>query len=144
MDRFFDKVSSKGLWDCWEWQAGKFHNGYGKFRLDGKQRGAHRVSFELAYGAIPEGMCVMHDCDNKACVNPLHLSLGTVQDNVRDRDQKGRTASGEKIGASKITSADAAAIKQDIRTYREIAEDYGIQPSSVHNIKTGKTWRDVA
>lgn len=74
---------------CWEWTGWRAH-GYGYFFHEGKDQRAHRVSYELFVGSIPDGLVVMHSCDNRPCVNPDHLSVGTQADNVRDMVAKGR------------------------------------------------------
>jgi hypothetical protein len=92
-DRFWSKVRRGGTDECWEWTAGTNDDGYGVIKVDGRDTGAHRIAWVLIArrGPVPDGMVVMHSCDNPPCVNPAHLSLGTVADNNADRHAKGRT-----------------------------------------------------
>lgn len=92
-ERFWAKVNKTP--DCWLWGGATDRDGYGKIGERGESIGAHRVSYELANGPIPAGMCVLHSCDNPPCVNPGHLSIGTQADNMTDRDAKGRGPKGE-------------------------------------------------
>ena len=89
--RFNNKYEINQQNDCWEWQYSTNNIGYGMFRwAKGIMRTAHRVSYEMFIGPIPKGMCVCHKCDNPKCVNPDHLWLGTVKQNMQDKVLKGR------------------------------------------------------
>lgn len=90
--RLMARVVQEG--DCWVWTASKFNSGYGKITFNERQMGAHRASWLVFRGDIPAGICVLHKCDNRPCVNPDHLFLGTNLDNVRDKQAKGRARPG--------------------------------------------------
>lgn len=94
--RFWMKVKMKSQNDCWTWTAGRNGSGYGAFKANGGQHAAHRVSYELSFGKIQEGLFICHRCDNPVCVNPRHLFVGTHKDNMKDMSTKGRSASGER------------------------------------------------
>jgi hypothetical protein len=89
--RFWDKVKIAGPDECWEWQAHIGGNSYGKLTFNRTTYSAHRFCFMLEHHEIPDGMFVMHTCDNRICVNPKHLKLGTHKDNMRDMATKGRS-----------------------------------------------------
>lgn len=90
MLRFFDKIEKTDT--CWNFKGASRGNGYGAFKLSGKVVDAHRVSYMLHHGDIPDGLQVCHSCDNRKCVNPDHLFLGTGKDNMQDCKNKGRIA----------------------------------------------------
>lgn len=132
---------------CWIWlmTTGYRHGGvsYGRIYQKGLPVFAHRASWHIHKGPIPEGMNVLHKCDTPACVNPDHLFLGTHQDNMRDRGNKGRSASlsGEQNHSSKVTEQQAISIIVDDRPYQEIADQYGISYVQVKSIKSGRAWK---
>ncbi len=89
-ERFDEKYCLDEVTGCWNWIAAKTHQGYGKIHVNGKTTGAHRVSYELYVGQIPDGMIICHKCDNTSCVNYSHFFLGTYSDNTQDAIKKGR------------------------------------------------------
>lgn len=150
-DRFWPKVDKGDPDECWEWQGCILSTGYGSVGKGGLGNGsiaAHRASYELHYGEIPKGMVVMHTCDNRACVNPAHLRLGTHKENTHDMMAKGRhrfkAPLGEKSSLSKITEQAARFIKKHSEIpAAEIAEAFGIKYVAVWRIRTGRTWPHI-
>ena len=139
-----------GADECWEWTASLGSRGYGQFGVGYKLTGSHRVSYELANGAIPEGLLVCHHCDNKRCCNPAHLFLGTAQDNTQDMVNKGRhkyiSHYGEKHGKSKLTAEQVAEIRRRYSgKYGEkaaLAREYAVSPSQIGIIINNKNWQE--
>ena len=123
---------------CWIWLDGLFSGGYGCISFMGKPVAAHRASYELYCGPIPDKMLIRHGCDNRACVNPDHLKIGTVQDNSDDMVARGRSAHGHKNGRAKITDTQVISILTDDRPVKNIAREYGISRHQVWRIKSGR------
>jgi hypothetical protein len=98
--RFWTHVKKADGDACWEWQSTFFSNGYATFKMQGKQRHASRVAYELTHGPVADPLLfICHRCDNPGCVNPGHLFLGTAKDNTDDMWKKGRGSSGERHSA---------------------------------------------
>ena len=170
-ERFWKKVNKDGpvqghcehLGPCWIWMASKRNKGYGAFCyakngivIHGR---AHRYVWELYYGPISEGLCVLHACDTPACVNPSHLWLGTKADNNADMIQKGRKVKGGTYAAGKYKHGkhhhnarlDAEKICRIRQTYAggitslsKIAQEYGLATSHVYRIVKRQAWRHIA
>ena len=156
IERFWSKVDKKSEDECWEWLASLTTNGYGDIRIKNKNYRAHRVSWVLHNGQIPEhdswhGYCVCHTCDNPSCVNPSHLFLGTNKDNVNDRINKKRKgapgARGENSGCHKLTEKEVIEIRAKYIPFEyslyKLAKEYGVGVSTIHNVVTHVTWRHV-
>lgn len=129
---------------CWLWMASTGKNGYGQITMDGVKMGAHCAAYRAYIGDIPKGMCVMHRCDTKTCVNPDHLTLGTQQDNVRDKVRKNRQSKGVETGLARLSEAEVleivALLDSAFLTQREIAARYVIGVGAVSKINTGHRW----
>lgn len=130
---------------CIEWNKGRNRKGYGVAYRDGRCWRAHRLAWVDAHGPIPDGLLVLHRCDNPSCVNVDHLFLGTAADNTADMIAKDRAARGEAHGMAKLTEDDVRAIyaARGIRSHRAIAAEYGVSASTVQRIHTGETWTRI-
>lgn len=144
MKRFWKKVETGGVDECWAWNSSLDSCGYGTFWLNANVK-AHRVAYELTFGEIPEGQHVLHKCDNPRCCNPNHLFLGTHEENMKDMARKGRALSrpGEKNPSSKLTSEDVMFIRESGDRQERLAECFGVTQQTISNIKTGKTWKHI-
>lgn len=118
-------------------------SGYGVVSVKGKTKYAHREAYKKYFGAIGDGLVVMHNCDNKACVNPLHLSQGTHSDNMKDMTSKERQARGESHGRSKLTSQQVKAIRESTETCRALGARYNVHNTTISEIKRGVIWDDA-
>ena len=121
---------------CWEWQGSMFSNGYGRFGIERKSRRAHRVSYEIHKGEIPANNLVRHTCDNRRCVNPNHLLIGTHSDNMKDMTDRGRQAKGLNQGSAKLSQTQIDEIRElnGLMYQKDIAEMYGVSQSYVSHV----------
>lgn len=140
--RFWSKVDVKrhdGA--CWEWTGKKTGHGYGIFRI-GPRDGlvnlcSHRVAYELVHGPVPEGLFVLHSCDNRPCCNPAHLRAGTAQDNSDDAVERGRT----RTGTAKLSHDDVRFIRDNPQiSGKEMAERFGVVKSTISMLRSRKTY----
>ncbi len=145
--RFWAKVDKSG--DCWLWTGAKTH-GYGHLNRyrDGRQvhLRAHRVSWEEHYGAIPDGMCVCHRCDNPSCVRPDHLFLGTQDENLADMRGKGRGSAPPRVRRPRLTEEQAREIiaaKAGGLPIAPFHRKFGVARSTVYAVAYGVNWRHL-
>lgn len=148
-DRFFEKVDAKSsavFWNnsrCHQWTGYRMKNGYGQFSIDCRAQYAHRVAWELSNGVVPQGMSVLHHCDNRSCVNPSHLFVGTTQDNSDDMKAKGRQALGVRVKGAKLTDDAIRDIRSSSLLQKNLAEKYGVTQSMISMVRTRANWRHV-
>jgi hypothetical protein len=141
-EKFNEKVELIPESTCHYWVGAIGGNGYGTFTYLRKTVLAHRISYKFYKGEIPEGMCVLHKCDNRMCVNPDHLFLGTHKDNMDDMKNKSRAAAGSKNSQSKLTQGDVDEIREKLKTNsaRRIAYVYGVSKTTIIDIKYSRIW----
>lgn len=145
--RFWAKVKMGQLDECWLWQGAR-QGKYGSIFFNSKSQGAHRVSYQINCGPIPDGYDVLHRCDNPLCVNPAHLWIGTHGENMRDMEAKGRSHHdvGSENPAAKLDEAKVREIRQLLKegfSHRELGERYGVTSATITYINVGATWRHV-
>lgn len=154
--RFWRHVQRGGPDDCWPWDnPGK--RGYGYIGTGGREGHflrAHRVAWELANGPIPDGLYVLHDCDNPACCNPTHLHLGTQADNIREAIERGRmvpptTLRGSQSPNAKLTEADVREIRRVhaetpvVATYVLLAKRFDVSFGCINKVISRCSWKHV-
>lgn len=115
------------------------------WKVDGQHRHirASRLAYMSYYGPIPDGLVVRHKCDNPACINPVHLEVGTQADNMRDRENRGRGVrlTGAASPKAKLTAAEVAEIKTSSETYKTLAARYKVSLSAINHIKNRRSWK---
>lgn len=150
--RFWEKVDRRNPDECWFWKGIPTRNGYGRIRIDDHDIGAHRLSYILNIGKIPDNYCVCHSCDVRLCVNPNHLFLGTVQDNIDDMNKKGHNifkighkfACGERNGRAILTDEDVKFIRMnpEKQIAKSLAVKFHVAESTIHRVTQGVSWAD--
>lgn len=138
-------VQRGGPAECWGWGAALV-KGYGFLHAEGRAWLAHRVSFEVAHGSVPQGV-VRHACDTTWCQNPAHLLDGTQLQNCEDRDSRGRGARGEKSGSAKLTDSIVSACRREHRagvSKRQLSRRYGVDVATMIRAIRGDTWTHVS
>lgn len=135
---------------CWEWQGTRYAGGYGQCWDVARQRngGAHRIAYETLVGPIPEGMDILHTCDNPPCCNPAHLRPGSHRENMLDKIHKGRAnvPRGMSAGQARLTDDEVRAIRARVasgETQAAVGAEHGVSQVSIHNIVKRKTWKHV-
>ena len=157
-DYFHSRYSVDKKTGCWNWNGADNGRGYGEFSVGvGKNRKrylAHRVSVEINRGPIAEGLFVCHKCDNRKCVNPDHLFLGTCKDNLMDMAAKGRSTRGTKDSQAKLTDPEVLAIREMMRRFPPaksrkayssgigifLADWFGVSRAEISTIHKGNRW----
>jgi len=146
-DRFHDKVSPEALSGCWNWIGAVKELGYGVIGLGHRSDGtakAHRVAYNLYKGPIPNGLAILHECDNPACVNPAHLRAGTLAENMQDCVKRKRNFCpdnrGEKSTTAKLNYKSVEHIRKKEMTGIAYAKMYGVSKSAIYQIWAGKNW----
>ena len=131
--------------ECWVWNGYCNPDGYGQRKINGTTVRMHRASYEVFIGAIPEGMHVLHKCDNPSCINPQHLFLGTHSDNMQDMWNKGRHAFPTAKPGAKLSVKDVRDIKRLKGTISALAlsKRYPVNGQTIRNIWNGTCWREV-
>jgi len=148
-DRFWTKVQRGASDRCWHWLAYRASDGYGRFRLHGRQRPAHRIAYELTHGNVLPELFVLHACDNRSCCNPLHLYVGTQLDNMKDRSVRGRMANTAGINNARHKLSEnqvrkiRSLLSRGFRT-RSLATAFGVSLQAIRDIRLGRRWGSLA
>ncbi len=143
--KYFPKYNSK---ECMEWKASVDKGGYGRLKVKGSMSLAHRISYQIHYGKISDKICVLHKCDNRKCVNPDHLWLGTYSDNVKDMCAKKRNVShpGSKNFKSKLNEFKVTIIRaSSLLGYntKRLSIYFDVSTTTINRIKNNTLWTNI-
>lgn len=144
LDLHPDKISPEPNSGCWIWVGNTVNGRYGWVRYEGSNKTAHRVSWCVKNGVIPKNKMILHHCDNKLCVNPDHLYVGTHRDNMNDKVARNKQFKGETVPTAKLTDNEARQIKNDKNTSGvELARKYGVSPATISEIRLSRHWKHI-
>ena len=147
--RFLTKIKIGTGTECWHWLGWKTPGGYGRFGFENKNWIVTRLMWSSFYGYLPDEILVLHRCDNPSCVNPSHLFLGTIQDNIADCVAKNRHAKGEKKPFAKLNPKQVLAIRKELSegvkygSLPILAAKYGVTAQTISNVNSGRTWSHI-
>lgn len=145
--KFFKRKIKRDSEKCWKWTGSQSATGYGTGIYNGRCAVAHRISWIFHNGEIPIGLCVLHKCDNRICVNPSHLFLGTKTENNLDKVLKGRQSMGELTGTSKLNERKVLSIrkkyKQGTVTLEYLGKKYGVHGSTIFDVVNRVSWKHI-
>jgi hypothetical protein len=148
VDRLWANIDKRGSDERWPWMAFCLPEpgNYGQVRVAGRSKGAHRLVYELTVGPIPEGLLVLHSCDNPPCCNPAHLRVGTQKENIGDAIERNRLARGRALPQAKLTEDAVREIRRrsaEGKSQRAVAAEFGVTHDTVGKILRGKRWTHV-
>ncbi len=152
IERFESKFVPEPNSGCWLWvgaRSGGRHGGYGYMNVGGQMLSAHRLSWNIHYGEVPDRLFVLHRCDTPSCVNPAHLFVGTHSENMSDMVKKGRSqrVTGALCSGAKLTRDDVVKIRLMYaaggRSYSSLAKEFSVDPSTARDIVVGETWSHI-
>jgi hypothetical protein len=143
LGRFIDR---RGPQECWPWGGATVPGGYGSVKVRGRRTVAHRIAYETWVGPIPDGMILLHSCDNPPCCNPAHLTPGTDKGNSLDADAKGRLVRGERAYNAKLTDESVRQLRIMAAagaSMGNLAREYGVSSRAIWSAVNRITWRHV-
>ncbi len=150
VNNFWENINKLDECKCWIWKSATDIGGYGRIWFEGRDCKAHRIAYTITNGPIPEGMKVLHSCDNPPCCNPHHLRVGTSKENTADMFERNRANPGHVPGVSngraKLTEFQVIEIRRRIsegETMYALAKEYLLHRSTIRNIVIGKLWKHL-